>query len=113
MNSSIVLELIEGWTEEWLRQEQSKGNKESSVIAKGIRERWTTNQLVEELDTNEVGLEFMLESFNSDWRYYCEMQASWWDGEDDDIQDHSSGFSLESIGSIDRSGCWNSGLSFS
>ena len=106
---SIVSELIEGWTEEWLRQEQSKGNKESSVIAKGILERWTTNQLLEELDTNSVSLEFMLESFNSDWLYYCEMQASWRDA-DGDIQDCSSGFSLKSI---DGLGCWNSGLSFS
>ena len=106
---SIVSELIEGWTEEWLRQEQSKGNKESSVIAKGIRERWTTNQLLEELDTNSVSLEFMLESFNSDWLYYCEMQASW-RGADGDIEENcSGGFSLESIDGR----CWRSSLSFS
>jgi hypothetical protein len=105
---SIDLEWIEVWTEQWLRQEQSEGNKESSVIAKGIRERWTTNQLLEELDTNSVSLEFMLESFNSDWLYYCEMQASWWDA-DGDIHEYSSGFSLENI----DGGCWRSGLSYS
>ena len=98
---------IEFWTEEYLEKQSDYGDEESSVIAKGIRDRWTTNQLLEELDTDEEGLGFMLSSFNDKWKDFCIDEAIY------ALELHSSGFSLESIGSIDRSDCWESGLSFS
>ena len=95
---------IELWTEEYLEKQSDYGDEESSVIAKGIRDRWTTNQLLEELDTDEEGLGYMLSSFNDKWKDFCIDEAIC------ELEMHSSGFSLESL---DGRRCWKSGLSHS
>lgn len=95
---------IELWTEEYLEKQSDYGDEESSVIAKGIRDRWTTNQLLEELDTDEEGLGYMLSSFNDKWKDFCIDEAIY------ELEMYSSGFSLESI---DGRRCWKSGLSYS
>ena len=101
---SSVWDEIEGWTEQYLEEIQGFGSDQLAVIAEGIQTHSTTSQLLEELDTDEEGLGYMLSSFNDKWKDFCIDEAIY------ELEMYSSGFSLESI---DGRRCWKSGLSYS
>ena len=79
------------WTRDFLSDRQRWEDDELSVVALGIEEQWTTNQMLEELDIDKDSLETLVKQFNDEWIEYCVECA------EAETRSVDSGFTLESI----------------
>ncbi|MDC1322909.1 hypothetical protein N8254_05675 [Pseudomonadales bacterium] len=80
------------WTRDFLSSRQCEDYDELSVIALGIEEQWTTNQMLEELDIDKDSLETLVKQFNDEWIQHCLGCA-----EVEVLSMRDFGFTLESI----------------